>query len=49
LPYVAQLLREIRREGYPISVKLTVKDAKKEILRLLGGNTECATEEKSSK
>ncbi len=49
LPYVAQLLREIRREGYPISIKLTVKDAKKELLRLLGGNTGCATQEKSSK
>lgn len=40
LPYVAQLLREIEREGYPVRIRLTVREAKREILKLFGETLE---------
>jgi cobalt/nickel transport system ATP-binding protein len=37
LPYVAQLLRGLTEEGYNLQTRLTVEEAKEEILKLLGG------------
>jgi hypothetical protein len=35
LPYVAQLLRGLKEEGHDLEIKLTIEEARAEILRLL--------------
>ncbi|NOZ76168.1 MAG: ATP-binding cassette domain-containing protein [Euryarchaeota archaeon] len=36
LPYVAQLLKDLKDEGYDLGTALTIGEARKELLRLLG-------------